>query len=325
MKFHKYISYFFKFYILTKINLLFSFLSSLNIPHDIDLLEYNKQIKLLIPTPEGSKQAVHPDIIYDSEAKIPFILAFTPYPFSIDKYENPCLVISYDGLHFFEEQKGINPIVPPPFYDHNDDPDLYYKNGKWYILYLETLRPNAQNLVLLESFDRITWTSRIIYSANLKNPNDFFMLSPSFIAQNDTINKIFFVNRSVSPYRIEYVMQTSGENFDFYKRYPVSIDLNGLVPWHIDIIYGNNSYYMLLCTVKNNRNNKEYSLYIAKSNDLISWTLSPKMVLHNSYRASGFIKNNDIFIYYSRQQGLFRPWHIGICRFKLSEFFKENL
>jgi hypothetical protein len=321
MKLYKNITYILKYYILAKLNLFFMTISSLNIPQNIENLKYNKQIMLLIPTPDGSKQAVHPDIFYNNQSNTPFVLTFTPYPFSIDRYENPCILISYDGLHFFEEQKGINPIVPTPLYDHNDDPDLYYKNGKWYILYLETLRPNAQNLILLESSDRIVWKSTMLYSANLKNPNDIFILSPSFITQNEIVDKIFFVNRSITPYRIEYVIQTKNETFDFSNRHFMDINLHGLIPWHLDIIYGNNEYYMLLCTVKKNGNNKEYSLYIAKSKDLVSWELSPKKVLHNSYRASGFIKNNDIYIYYSRQQGLFKPWHIGICRFKLSDFF----
>jgi hypothetical protein len=55
-----------------------------------------------------------------------FVLTFLPYPFAVDSFENPSIVISNDGLRFREERRGINPLVPTPETDHNDDPDILF-------------------------------------------------------------------------------------------------------------------------------------------------------------------------------------------------------
>lgn len=60
-----------------------------------------------------------------------------------------------------------NLLVPPPPYDHNDDPDLRRDpvSGKYELLYLETLRPDRQTLVALRSQDLVHWSRRdaIVY------------------------------------------------------------------------------------------------------------------------------------------------------------------
>ena len=133
-----------------------------------------------------------------------YVLAFTSYPFSYDQYENPSILISNDGLRFYEEQKGMNPLVPPPAFDHNDDPDLLYSQGNWYLVYLETLRPSKQRLILLESENRIDWKKSILSTYDFVNSSGHpFIVSPSLIEDNGK-KYLFYVNRSVSPYRIEY-------------------------------------------------------------------------------------------------------------------------
>jgi hypothetical protein len=62
-------------------------------------------------------------------------------------------------------------------------------------------------------------------------------------------------------------------------------------------------------------------MYIARSKDNKTWKLSKKEVMQNSYRASGFILHNDIFIYFSKAVGFFEIWEIGIMRCRLDEFF----
>ena len=126
----------------------------------LDELAFNKKYKLSIPTYEKSGQIVHPDIqIREDPPK--YVLAFTPYPNTNDKFENPSIVISDDGLHFHEEKEGLNPLVPAPTKDHNDDPDLTFHNRVYQMLYLETVRPDYQNLMLLTSKDRINWNKEV--------------------------------------------------------------------------------------------------------------------------------------------------------------------
>jgi len=314
---------FIRLHILAKISLIFSYIASSQLPPTLDSLCYDKPYNLIIPTPDSSGQAVHPDIYKNTTSNPAYVLSFTPYPFSRDKFENPSLLISSDGLHFHEEKKGLNPLVPAPPVDHNDDPDLFIYKNTWNILYLETLRPDTQNLVLLESSDRLEWKSRILYSANLHDQKSIFVLSPSFVSL-DSRNYIFFVNKSDDGNTIEFV--SSDElNFSFDTTIPVSIDMGMLEPWHIDIIQDKTTFYMLICTVtKDIQNKNHYSLYIARSNDLKSWDLSNKRILSNAYRSTGFVSGPDIFVYYSRQSGFLLPWHIGVYRTAISSYFNDN-
>jgi hypothetical protein len=316
---------------------------SLFLPHSLDKLPYDKPFVLNIPTYEGSGQAVHPDIYVNSGSGPEYILSFTPYPFSYDKFENPSILVSSDGLRFDEEYPGINPLVPVPEKDHNDDPDLFFYEDRWNIVYLETLRPQKQNMVLLSSADRRLWDSRIMHTFYLEK-GDPMIVSPSFI-QILKQPYFFYVNISESINTIEYVQIGSPVspctehvewpgvrsppginddlNPDFNRRLKCPIDLAGLNPWHVDVFFHGDFYYMTICCVKESRDshNKSYSLYIARSKDNKAWELSPKAVMQNSYRASGFILHDDIFIYFSRAVGIFEVWETGIMRCRLDKFF----
>jgi hypothetical protein len=93
--------------------------------------------------------------------------------------------------------------------------------------------------------------------------------------------------------------------------------MKGREPWHIDIIPYKDSFYMLICCVRRERNRKKYDLYIAHSGDGYIWTFSADMLIHNSYRATGFFINDDMYIYYSRQTCFFSSWETGIVKKQL--------
>ena len=96
-----------------------------------------------LPTYDGSGQAVHPDIVGPEQTGGVYLMAFTPYPFTNDRFENPSVVISDDGLRFREERRGLNPLAPTPGTDHNDDPDILCAEGHYDLVYLETRRPDS--------------------------------------------------------------------------------------------------------------------------------------------------------------------------------------
>ena len=90
----------------------FHYLRSRTLPQSLEKIPYDRPISLYIPTYEGTSQAVHPDIVPPGSSNLLYALAFTPYPFSYDQYENPSILISQNGLRFQEEQKGLNPLSP---------------------------------------------------------------------------------------------------------------------------------------------------------------------------------------------------------------------
>lgn len=302
----------------------------------VEDIPYNTELFIPIPTYDGSFQAVHPDIICTDalQGKTPgtprFILAFTPYPFSIDTFENPSVLVSNDGINFTEEFPGLNPLAPPPATDHNDDPDIFFEDGFWRVIYLETLRPAEQNLRMLESRDRKNWSGALLLRMELNKDDwrgsELFMLSPAFIKNTATGQRfIYYVNMQKGRNTLEYMPAAAGCRIDRAdRRFPdINLALDGggeLNPWHIDILQNDGVYYMLLTAVSENASGKTYSLFLSKSADLSSWT-KPEPLIGDSYRASGFFSGGDLYVFFSREMDAFpafpsplKIWRIGVYK-----------
>ena len=294
-------------------------------------LPVGKLFRLEIPTYDGSGQAVHPSLLVQDDrttggnpvAGSPrFVLAFTPYTDTDDRVENPSIVVSDDGLNFREEKPGLNPLVPAPEKDHNDDPDLFYSNGKYGILYLETRRPEKQSLILLESADRIHWEKHIIHEERLDQGSGCFMLSPKYI-EKDGLSYLFYVNRDATGgYRIEYVTGKDVYSLDFTRRNAVVVTGLKELPWHLEILPsapqnpditlkqaacdnschpdGGQNYCMLLTTARDAEKDSRYTLRIARSQDLVNWQLEEGLAVPDCYRSSGFIKDGVMYLYISK-------------------------
>ncbi len=282
-------------------------------------LPLEKFFRLDIPTYDGSGQAVHPSLLVQDGGSPRFVLSFTPYTDTDDRVENPSVVISDDGIHFQEEKPGLNPLVPAPEKDHNDDPDLFCSNGKYCILYLETMRPEKQSLVLLESLDRIHWEKRVIHVENLAGGSGCFMLSPKYI-EKDGLSWLFYVNRdAVGGYRIEYVTGKDLYSLDFTHRNAVTVSGLKALPWHLDIIQSEGKYMMLLTTASGPEKNARYTLCLARSRKLTDWELDSGFALPDCYRSSGFEKDGVLYLYVSK---IFLPscrrkrWNILLYKIK---------
>jgi hypothetical protein len=301
------------------------FFKTRGLPASLETLIPQKRYPLRIPTYEKSYQAVHPDLLVSANGP-PFILSCTPYPFSLDVFENPSVFVSSNGISFAEEFPGINPLAPAPPFDHNDDPDLFWYKGAFHILYLETLRPEKQHLALLSSAGRKTWVKKILHTAYLAAGGPF-MLSPAFFQGERFGSRIYYVAKKEGGNTIEYVSvpelpDTAAFTPDFSARRGISLDMGHQEPWHIDLIGdANGGVYMLICCVTRRRKADTYGLYIARGTDGASWEWSPKPVLLNAYRSSGFIREGDLYVYYSRQTPYFGAWELGVVRLPLKDYF----
>jgi hypothetical protein len=302
-----------KIHLLSKINKCLARLKSPRLPPTFRELPCDKVFTLSIPTCEGSGQAVHPDILCRSGNSPAFVLAFTPYPFSLDRFENPSVAVSDDGLRFVEEYPGANPLAAAPPRDHNNDPDLFYYEDKLRMIYLETLRPEKQNLVLLTRGGDGRWSSRIVHTDYLQ-AGDPLILSPVY-ARIQHREYFFYVNNTERS--IQFVPLGKNCIPDCSARQNVAINMEGRTPWHIDIIPHKNCFYMLICCVRLDGRQKKYDLYAARSEDGHAWVFSPDMLIPNSYRATAFFCDDDMYIYFSRQTWFFLSWETGIVRKRL--------
>lgn len=270
--------------------------------------------RLVIPTYDGSGQAVHPDVLREPDR---LVMAITPYPYSNNAFENPSLLVSSDGTHFTEPSEGLNPLVEAPPIDHNNDPDLHVDpvTGEYEILYLEALRPDAQHLISLRSRDLVTWTRHTAIEWNLA-AGALFVVSPAVIVHGGTTS-LFDVVLVGDDRRIERNDSPDGTTWDGATAFPVALATGGMVPWHIDVFAHPNGYGMLINgyfhDIDANGNDRGFNnqdLWLATSLDLIHWSLHPQPLLAHDdpdldvatvYRSTGFVAGDRLIIWYSHQ------------------------
>ena len=256
--------------------------------------------RLEIPTYDGSGQAVHPDVMVDGAR---LLMTMTPYPFADNRLENPSLLASSDG-QTFEGLPG-NPLVGPPPIDHNNDPDLRRdpRTGEYELLYLETLRPERQNLVALRSPDLVTWTRReaIVYQLD----RDPFIVSPAAL-EHAGVTWLFFVDLSTEPARIARLTSPDGLSWDKSSATPIAIELGAVSPWHLDVFVVAHGFAMLISGFDEEFGKQ--SLYLATSPDLVSWTFRPEPLLSHRdptlgvetlYRSTGIVSGDRLVVWYS--------------------------
>lgn len=287
---------------------------------------------LKIPTYDGSGQGTHPDILLLNPPLNDkrFMMAFTPYPYYDAYYENPSILVSTNGVDFTEPQIGENPIVPPPLYDHNDDPDLLYDahRGKYYLHYLKTMRPDSEDIIRLESADGIHWKPYPVLHFDLKH-GDPLIVSPTFVLMEDGHSYRMYYVSLTDPsgvFKIKTLHSDDGLTWD--KRGVEDINYNlqvPEVPWHIDV-FRHESEYVMLCSVRNPQNDSQHQkLKMATSSDGINWTFKDKPLLVTDpsfhqclsmYRSTGLIFDKTLAVWYSMDDTN-NVWKIGVKKFDL--------
>lgn len=286
-----------------------------------------------VGTYEGSGQCVHPDVIYFPTAYQGnrFYMAFTPYPFSNDKFENPCLVKSNNGVDFTELWNGLNPLAKAPSYDHNDDPDLHFnpKTGKFYLYYLETMRPDSQNLICLESADWSSFTKHTAIHFEIAT-NDPFILSPAYLALNDDAGyRLYFVTVG-DTLHIRTIYSNDGENWSKAAIEEVYTDLPPSIrPWHVDVFKAPVGYAMLCAGLTTPGSLLYQKLMLGTSLDGMHWHFLEKPLMTSDpefhgcrsiYRSSGLWIDNKLAVWYSMMDTN-NNWHIGIKKFNTDTLY----
>ncbi|MBN1967934.1 MAG: hypothetical protein JXR48_17960 [Candidatus Delongbacteria bacterium] len=277
---------------------------------------------LYIPTYDGSNQAVHPSIITHNNT---FFLAFTPFPYSQDEYENPSLLQSNDGRNFYEIPNCPAPIVNTPGGDgYNNDPDVYYdkNDSTMNIIYQETFIGIHQKIINLKSKDLKNWTCEDLIVEKFDNKSTF-SVSPAIVL--DSLYHMFYVDIYARKIKIINVANLSNCSFD--QSIDLNIDIKNLTPWHIDVIEDDDVYYMLISGYPDNFNYQ--NLYIAKSTDLNNWSFRSKPLISQSefientrslYRSTGLVDSKKLIVYFSFET-YDNEWKIARKEFNIEDLF----
>ncbi|MDD5360690.1 MAG: T9SS type A sorting domain-containing protein [Ignavibacteria bacterium] len=269
-----------------------------------------------IKTYDGTNQAVHPDVIKGHGGK--YIMVFTPFPFSTDDFENPSVLESNDGVEFTEIPGSKKPLIdmphPPAGFSraYNNDPDVYYENGKYYMVYNETFA------VKNTFFQNV---KMVMYDSNFCNPDSSTVLAepnysrltfaPSLIKSSNKYY-IFFVTRTATGrHKISFISNNelrTGWNNQIIQNavFNTTADFQ---PWHLNVFKNDYDgyFYMLIAGKYNVPSWKDNDLYIARSRDLLTWDLAPEPLIRKEnysvaqvYRSAGlFERKNYLTLWYS--------------------------
>lgn len=276
----------------------------------------NASAFLNVPTYDGSRQVVHPDVVYVRGGwhGYAYWMAVTPYPYGNDRFENPSIVVSNDGVHWSVPPRLTNPVVTRPACDHNSDPDLVYRPDldQMYLFYTEQQRAprcghlNENRLRLTRSSDGVHWTApQTVISWGLANTPLY--LSPA-VVYRDRVFRLWLAG----PHGV--VQSSSTDGIIWSAPAPVVMDAT---PWHLDVEYldARSEYGMLF--VDSPRQGSQ--LMLATSRDGTDWSVYPTPLLAPShawddariYRAT-FLADADgrLRVWYSAQS-LIGQWHLG--------------
>lgn len=269
----------------------------------------------------GNSENVHPKVLYFSSGfgGHKYWMAYTPYPNSLSRYENPCIAYSDDGIVW--TNIGGNPLDNPNGVGYDSDTHLVYRSDTstlevWY-RYVNTSTP-IEAIYRQTSTDGVTWSAKELLYSNETSSNTK-LLSPSVIFDGTNYN-IWVVDGST----ITYYTAPSTDVTDWTKVRTYSLTFTdggtSLSPWHLDVINDSGTYVMLVMCRNTTDLSGKYTLFITTSSDNTTY-ITPYIVLAGSnnwdthiYRAS-IVKIGNVYrIYYSAvaQIGNVFEWGIGI-------------
>ncbi|MCR5449973.1 MAG: hypothetical protein K6F23_11355 [Solobacterium sp.] len=260
----------------------------------------------------GNTQNIHPKVLYIEEGfgGHQFWMAYTPYPWYIDRFENPCIAYSDDGYTW--KNIGGNPVDDPKGSGYDSDTHLVYRKDTgllecWYRYVTDTSKRPVRELICRRtSSDGIRWSDEEVMIDN--STGDYVeFVSPALIWDTDHYDiwviQIVEDRNIMVRYRMneDKTIQRIGEISLKY----ISDTGEAFKPWHIDVIRDDEQYiFLIMC--KQLEGKKQWPLFITDTVDLENYS-SPVMVLHGSengwdhdiYRSSIVKVKDEYRIYYS--------------------------
>lgn len=278
---------------------------------------YNAASYLSTPTPDATGSAVHPDVIdfgVDGWNGWRYWMAITPYYNTNDDLENPCLLVSADGVTWQVPAGLTNPIYAwPGGTQYNSDPAIAHDpaTDEMVLIYRDgDLSPR-----IARSADGVTWpdsATPITYTRVGE------ILSPTLVRISASEWWMYGVN-----YGTRKVQRWTSADLATWAG-PVTVTgLDAIESWHLDVAEFNGRFYALVNVYDPD------NLFAATSSDGLAWSLNPSPVIAPPstgwdagwvYRATltPHESGNRFHVWYSALGNA--SWRIGYTQIPLSEW-----
>lgn len=285
----------------------------------LQLEQRNAKMPLDIRTYDGSYQSTHPSVVNTGTpfSGFNYWMAYTPYPFSNDDYENPCIQYSNNGMEWLGD---LTPIDKPTAQETSDgaymsDPELIFINGKLELFY--RFNTNTSEVLLRKtSNDGFVWSEReVIYSAPAGGA-----MSPSIIYENG-MYRMWYVRYSGEVMTMESQTGAQG-TWSTPKNVPVTFRNESYTPWHLQVFKESDGTYKLVLNASEQTPEALRHILMGQSNDGYSFSdtylfMSPlkrpytfdKTFLYRASLVKGL--NGEYMLYYSAYSND-TGWRIGM-------------
>lgn len=272
-------------------------------------------------------QAVHPKVIYFKNGwnGYKFWMAYTPYPYANDFYENPCIAVSNDMINWIDPF-AVNPLdsVEKNGDTHFSDPHLVYREDLdsmecWY-RYRNKKTKEEKFYRRITQFGR-NWTKpEVVF--NCDDFNEISLaLSPAVLYEDEKY-KMWLVNQD---YKIVYLERSDCSSWEIKDYININFDnIEKYTPWHIDVIHAEKGYEMIVAPLYD-RKFEKMNLYYTKGKNEIEFEPATEIMRPSIdknawdnyilYRASFIIYEGEYCIFYSAQNKN-NQWHIGLSKGK---------
>ncbi len=235
----------------------------------------NASSPLRIVAPDGSHQVVHPDVLFVSRGFLGFKywMACTPYPFAVDRFENPIVRVSHDGINWQSFNGAPDPLVEAPVEEawHHADTELVLHNNTLYVFYITT---NSQvagtQFSYIETTDGLIWTKpTVIYEGQ-------WGVSPTFIVDIYETWSMWYVNRDslIKEKSSKLLRRTGTAPNTLHAEVECQLEISGYIVWHLDVIAVAGEYSALVAAFPVDADPSRCRLFHAISKNGINFQLS---------------------------------------------------
>lgn len=271
-----------------------------------------------IETFDGYDQCCHPKVLYFPEGwnGWEYWMAYTPYPYCDDDYENPCIAVSHDGINWTEPQGVSNPVTGyPPSLEggaHYSDPHILMNGDvmelwfRWNPYYGNGINADSNGGVVLRmtSSDGVNWSDiETVLSGSEWNFDP--VLSPAVILNEDGSYTMWYSMRDGKIWRT-----VSEDGYSWSELEATDLEVWGYNIWHQDVIFENGIYETVFCARPQNSSNNLMDLdaYYAMSYDGLHWT-DPVQILSPDDSVSGYDNCSIYRLSIVKTDGLYRIYY----------------
>jgi hypothetical protein len=249
--------------------------------------EYShRPVTVRIPEPYNIGQTVHPSVLYfDTPFNgYRYWMAITPYADSQNRFENPCVFASHNGVNWVVPTGLTNPIEPTPTSgadlnaDYNADPNLFYNNDTLYMAFRQSITQSGFTrlyVYMVKSVDGVNWSAKkqVLYYEIMDADPDIPFLSPSIVKDGSGNVYMYYCNYDFGLNTLTLARkQITGSpmvaaNYGVEQAVSITGKPDSRIPWHVEVQWDEKYGWQMLLNAASGKGGANGRLWILESSN----------------------------------------------------------